>query len=164
MPAKTYYEAHITMVGKLSSIQPIVETLGWKFSSIDGDPTLGDGIKCYATRHFKASKNREEVLNELHRIANALSIFGCDVIRRKIELVIYDDRSSTVRFTCDGLCPECHLDELAPSTHREGNHVTILVGNEPLVADFVPSHESKSSGIPIIPDSRHCSSVGRAHA
>ncbi len=43
------------------------------------------------------------------------------------------------------------LAEIAPSTRREGNHVTIVVGNAPLAADFIPSHESKTSGVPIIP-------------
>lgn len=109
--AKSYYEAHITMLGKPTRIQPVVEAIRWKFSSIDGDPTLGTGIKCYATRHFKASRSKEEVLDELLRIAKVLSISGCEVIRRKIELVIYDDRSNTVSFSCNGGCPECHLDD-----------------------------------------------------
>jgi hypothetical protein len=42
------------------------------------------------------------------------------------------------------------LADILPSTTREGNHVTIVVGNAPLAANFVPSHESKDSGRPIV--------------
>lgn len=107
MSANTYYEAHITMAGNPELIEPVVKATGWKFSKIDEDPTLGLGIKCYATKHFKASIDKEDVLCILHLIANVLQTNNCNVIRRKIELVLYDDRSSTVRFTCNGLCPEC---------------------------------------------------------
>ena len=112
MSVKSYYEAHVTMLGLPWKYRTVVEDLGWKFSVIDGDPTLGDGIKCYATKHFKASLPKEEVLKELLDAADILKIEGCNVVRRKIELVIYDDRSSTVNFQCNGGCPECHLDDL----------------------------------------------------
>lgn len=105
--AKSYYEAHITMEGLPSEVRPAVEKLKWKFSCISGDPTLGDGIKCYATKHFKESRDREEVLEELKNTARKLHTSTCKVIRRKIELVIFDDRSETVRFNCNGVCPEC---------------------------------------------------------
>lgn len=109
--AKTYYEAHITMIGEPNYLlKSMIEEMGWKFSAIDGDPTLGDGVKCYATKHFKASEARETVLQRLHEAAYMLSNnrLNIKVIRKKIELVIYDDRSSTVRFECEGKCPECH--------------------------------------------------------
>lgn len=112
MSVNSYYEAHITMIGTSVIIEPIVKSLGWKFSQINGDPTLGKGIKCYATKHSKASKDKKEVLIDLQTTADSLQEQGCEVIRRKIELVIYDDRSSTVRFTCDGTCPECHMDDI----------------------------------------------------
>lgn len=106
----TYYEAHVTMLGSPQHLEPLVTALRWKFSSIDGDPTLGTGIKCYATRHFKSSRSQNDVLAELHGAADALGEQGIGVIRRKIELVVYDDRSSTVRFACNGGCAECHSD------------------------------------------------------
>ena len=108
--AKTYYEAHITIIGEPNYLlKSAIENMGWKFSAIDGDPSLGEGVKCYATKHFKASKDKEEVLSELHSAAYILSNnrLNIKVVRKKIELVIYDDRSNTVRFECSGLCPEC---------------------------------------------------------
>lgn len=110
---KQYYECHVTMSGNKEAIKKCVEKLKWKFSCIDGDPTLGDGLKCYATRHFNHKLKESAVLNELHRIADSLVNSGIEVLRRKIERVIYDDRSSTVRLdACNGLCPECHLDDI----------------------------------------------------
>lgn len=111
---KQYYECHITMLGDKDTIRIPVELRHWKFSAIDGDPTLGDGIKCYATRHFNYKLPEEEVLTRLELMANYLrDTCGIEVIRRKIERVIYDDRSSTVRLgSCNGACPECHLDDL----------------------------------------------------
>ncbi len=113
---KQYYECHITMLGDKEKLKPIVEFHKWKFSAIDGDPTLGDGIKCYATRHYNTKLNPDTVLYALHWVADDLERNGIEVIRRKIERVIYDDRSSTVRLgSCNGACPECHLDELCQS-------------------------------------------------
>ncbi len=110
---KSYYECHITLVGDRRKLEPLVKQTGWKFSAIDGDPTLGDGVKCYATMHYNAKREEFEVLGLLHKTADRLRDQGAEVIRRKIDRVIYDDRSATVRLgACDGLCPECHLDDL----------------------------------------------------
>jgi hypothetical protein len=86
------------MVGDPQVLEPLViRSCGWKFSAIDGDPTLGPGIKCYATKHFKASLSEREVLLLLNIAASTLEAQGAKVVRRKIELVIYDDRSSKIR-------------------------------------------------------------------
>jgi len=110
---KPYYECHITLEGNKNFAKQLVEDNGWKFSCIDGDPTLGDGVKCYATRHYNTREGELKVKNALHEVADNIAFQGGDlvkVIRKKIEHVIYDDRSETVN--CNGACPECHLDDL----------------------------------------------------
>jgi ribosomal 50S subunit-associated protein YjgA (DUF615 family) len=108
--AKQYYECHITMLDKVPSyVKEIVELHKWKFSAIDGDPSLGNGIKLYATRHFNAKIGADRIIEELQYIAKQISDMGIKVIRRKVENVIYDDRIETVN--CNGGCPECHLDD-----------------------------------------------------
>ena len=113
MTANSYYETHITMIGDPQEIKPVVEMLKWKFSVIDGDPSLGNGVRCYATKHWKSTRNQEDCLVDLRLMAESLEYAcrTCKVIRRKIELVIYDDRSRTVTFECNGACPECHLED-----------------------------------------------------
>ncbi len=102
---KNYYEAHITMEGDPQKLRPVVESVGWKFSCIEGDINLGDGVKCYATRQFNARVGDERIVQILNGTADGLASVA-KVLRRKVELVIYDDRSSLVR-PCDGACPEC---------------------------------------------------------
>lgn len=107
----SYYECHITLMAEHTDlIKNVVETLKWKFSVIDGDPVLGKGIKCYATRLFNRRNAQDAVQQELFNVAATLSELGFAVLRRKIELVIFDDRSSRVQ--CNGGCVECHLDDL----------------------------------------------------
>lgn len=116
-----YYELHVTMQtaedGRLTSgvraeVRHAVEDRKWRFSVIDGDINMGDGLKMYATRQFSVRNSEAEVTTLLHETADALArLPGVEVIRRKVERVIYDDRSSKVRTTCDGACPECHTDE-----------------------------------------------------
>lgn len=103
---KKYYEAHITFLGHPSTLRPEVEKQGWRFSTINGDPVLGEGIKCYATTFFNARRTETEVIEVLHATARIFSELGHKVIRRKIELVLHDDRSRDV--PCEGSCLECH--------------------------------------------------------
>lgn len=103
---KTYYECHITLNGDPEIIQWAVENMKWKFSKIDGDPVEGAGVKCYATKHYNAKHASNAVVAILMHSATVLGAYPTiEVTRRKVELVIFDDRSSKVR--CDGLCPEC---------------------------------------------------------
>lgn len=89
-----YYEVHITMETDPVRARAAVEGLGWTFSCIDGDPVLGRGIKCYATTFYKARKEVPAVQAELDDAAQRLRDAGCHVIRKKIELVVFDERLS----------------------------------------------------------------------
>ena len=98
---KKYYECHVTLIGDANSIKPVVEELGWIFSSIQNDICLGEGIKCYATKHFSCSKfSQDEVIEKVLATAENLRILDHDVIRSKVELVVYDSRSAdcTINF------------------------------------------------------------------
>lgn len=112
---KSYYECHITMEcpeeTDRARAKSAVEKIGWKFSVISGDIVLGDGHKAYATRHYNARIPEQTVLHHLNSAADWAEAVGVKVIRRKVEQVLYDDRSSKVR-PCDGGCVECHLDDL----------------------------------------------------
>jgi len=111
MSGKRYYEAHVTMLGMPGEGRTLVERIRWKYSCIDGDANLGDGVKCYATRQFKGTLTEQQVVGLLNDAANLLAEHGHKVIRRKVEVVIFDDRSEAVQ-PCDGACPECHTDDL----------------------------------------------------
>ena len=87
-----YFECHITMVGDYKLIQQLVEATDWSFSAINGDIMYGNGTKCYATRHYNMKKGIDKVLTSLHNVADALAQNGAEVIRRKVEIVLYDSK------------------------------------------------------------------------
>lgn len=89
-----YYECHITLEGDPILIKQVVQEYEWKFSRIDGDPVLGAGVKCYATKHFNSSLHKEEeVITELRNAAMEFeTLYRIPVIRQKVELVIFDSR------------------------------------------------------------------------
>lgn len=112
---KTYYEAHVTFRSgddfrSEPRLQRIVEGRKWKFSAISGDANLGPGRKLYATRQFPTRVGTERVIRELHCVADALAQAGAEVLRRKVEEVIFDDRSEKVQ--CLGGCQECVGEDL----------------------------------------------------
>lgn len=90
---KPYYECHVTMHGDPTHIKRTVEGLGWKYSAIDGDIVLGDGVKCYSTAHFNADKfPKHEVTHFVRLHAEQLKRHDIVVIRQKVEHVVYDER------------------------------------------------------------------------
>lgn len=108
-----YYEAHVTIAveDNREHIKNVVENTRWKFSIIDGDINLGDGIKAYATRQFNSKHKSSQIEFLLHLEADILKSENIRVLRRKVELVLFDDRSSKVG-ACNGGCIECHLDDM----------------------------------------------------
>lgn len=94
-----YYECHVTFEApKDPENRKLAEEIlgrngGWKFSCIDGDPILGLGVKCYGTRHYKHDHDIQEMRDDLSQIGSALLQSGrFDVLRTKIEMVIFDDK------------------------------------------------------------------------
>lgn len=112
---KQYYECHITLeksdTQSFDYIETFVKSIKWKFSCINGDPVLGPGVKCYATKHFNIKLFEEDVLEKLLEASDHLKKLGIKVTRRKIEKVVFDDRIKKL-FACNGGCIECHVDDL----------------------------------------------------
>lgn len=92
---KQYYELHITMEAPVEwkeQIKVIVEEYGWKFSAIDGDPELGEGVKMYATTHLHIKTPVLDAVDTLNAMAKILAARVLEVVRKKVELVVYDAR------------------------------------------------------------------------
>jgi hypothetical protein len=83
-----YYECHITFDGPDPGPLPPP----WKFSRVDGDPVLGHGVKSYLTRQARVLTRKQELIDEMMVLSGMLKEIGCRVLRRKIELVTYDER------------------------------------------------------------------------
>lgn len=89
------YECHITLFGNRKETEEKVKSLkldGWHFSAIDGDPDLGDGVKCYLTKHYGAEYGCDKVISYLDSMADYIAGHGLGSIRRKVEVIIYDKR------------------------------------------------------------------------
>ena len=91
------YECHVTINQREGESRDYIKhsveaTTGWKFSAIDGDPVLGDGVKCYATKHVPVVVGIVEVIVAVESVAGALREIGLDVIRTKVEFIVYDNK------------------------------------------------------------------------
>lgn len=92
--AKQYYECHITCEGDKLATALAIDKIGWTFSCIDGDPDLGSGTKCYATKQFNARHEDDGVIGQLTTAAIQLRKLGVKVLREKVELVLFDKRET----------------------------------------------------------------------
>ena len=92
--SKNYYECHVTFLAPADSHPSTMgpALMGWKFSQIDGDPVLGAGVKSYFTRQFRESIPLDSVTAEVEQVAEVLVAEGYEVLRRKVELVVYDSK------------------------------------------------------------------------
>lgn len=82
------YECHITIPRDSADIGETIATeLHWKFSKIDGDPVLGKKVFAYLTTHDSDLLRMRE---RMQTAADALRARGIDVVREKIELIVYD--------------------------------------------------------------------------
>lgn len=95
----TYYECHITLLcprkAEEEETRTITENSGWSFSRIDGDIVEGAGVKCYATIHLKSSVPITDVISAVQ--VQAKKYLQKLVIREKVELVVYDTRSTKIK-------------------------------------------------------------------
>jgi len=86
------FECHITvqcLMHRIDFLRSYIETYGWSFSRIAGDPLLGDFIFCYATNHFDKETDAHK---HTMMVSEYLIKEGFDVRRRKIEKVVLDQR------------------------------------------------------------------------
>jgi hypothetical protein len=86
------FECHITIKGERDDVSPIVNEMGdgWSFSCIDGDPVLGLQEYCYATNHYETERGARLGISVW---ASYLSRMGLDIVRGKVEQVIFDSRT-----------------------------------------------------------------------
>lgn len=92
---KPYYECHVTFMGLRENLPTIAgELKHWKTSAIDGDPLLGDGVKCYLTRHYSGEESLSVLKLDMEFAARRLKSRSLEVLRQKVELVIWDTRAN----------------------------------------------------------------------
>ena len=93
-----YFESHITIERPKHKpaqrmLKEYVENnLKAKYSQIEGDPSLGDKTFCYLTRHHRDLQDAFIQLSNDHRY---LSYHGYVVVRKKIEVVVFDTKGNT---------------------------------------------------------------------
>lgn len=92
-----YYEAHITMdvIPDLAALQIMLSSYAWHYSCIDGDEVMGKHKLHYATRSFDGGWALEDVKAAVNAMAGMLLEHRCRVIRRKVEMVVWDERTVT---------------------------------------------------------------------
>jgi len=90
---KRYYELHVTFVGPGGPALVSDPPTGWTYSRIDGDPDLGPGVKRYLTTHRPELLPERQLELDLALATKWLQEHGFTVLRRKVELVVRDDRT-----------------------------------------------------------------------
>lgn len=86
------YECHITLnaedADKATALLDKTD-MKWKTSKIDGDPVLGKKIYFYLTTH---AVDYSEIHQKMSRTAAVLYAGGLDVVRQKIEAIVFDTK------------------------------------------------------------------------
>lgn len=86
------YECHITCDVKDAAIATEVARIdNWKTSEIARDPTLGNKNFFYLTCH---ERDVEKIFLRMRAVVRALRHLKVEVLREKIELIIYDTKFS----------------------------------------------------------------------
>lgn len=101
------FECHITMnkpntKEEAKLLFNIAEKYKMKTSWITGDPVIGPGKWFYISGY---STSFEELLENMKTAANEIRSLGLEVIREKIEQIMYDTKTNY--FTCGVDCFAC---------------------------------------------------------
>lgn len=84
------YECHITLkIGDAAIGEEVARELHWKTSRIDGDPVLGKAVYFYLTTHAVLLPR---MIERLDAATAALRERGVEVVREKIEHIVYDTK------------------------------------------------------------------------
>lgn len=85
------FECHVTTtVAHAQEAERLAAAFGWKTSEIKRDPLLGDASFFYLTLH---DKSLTTIYAQMSHMAADLRAAGCDVLRSKIELIVYDTKT-----------------------------------------------------------------------
>jgi hypothetical protein len=83
-------ECHLTIDRSHARIgEAIATAMGWKTSEIARDPVLGQASYFYLTTH---STDLSTMLSRMHLAVHELKTRGVEVIREKIEAIVYDTK------------------------------------------------------------------------
>ncbi len=74
----------------IEGLKARVEAVGWSWSCIDGDPQLGERRRGYATHYYP---DQDTAIEMTKAVGGVLAGKGMNVVRMKVEEVIYDSRS-----------------------------------------------------------------------
>lgn len=91
------FECHITIAIPeeqqshwiIEGLKVRVEAVKWSFSCIEGDPQLGERTHCYATNYYP---DQDTAIEMTKAVAGVLRDKGMNVVRTKVEHVVYDSR------------------------------------------------------------------------
>lgn len=84
------FEVHITCRPEDAHRLKSAAFGGWKFSQFDGDPVMGEGHFTYLTCYRNSAYNAQTAME--HK-AYMLREVGAEVLRTKIEKIIYDSKT-----------------------------------------------------------------------
>lgn len=90
--SQPYYELHITYLDTEDGDQPPIVP-GWFHSCISGDIDAGDGVSHYLTKHAKPDSGIDALVAEMDEVAGELRRMGLEVVRTKVESIVYDRRA-----------------------------------------------------------------------
>jgi hypothetical protein len=118
------FEAHITMPREQSvTINTLFAPVkdGWSYSQIDGDPLLGKRPYAYLTAY---DPDGVTLLNRMQRLVVILEQAGVEVLRMKIEEIVFDSKTG-------------HSVLDMPRDVREGDQPLPTPNEGPCVQDMV---------------------------